>query len=119
MFQEQYGKVIDRVRQDHPGITVVVQSILPVSAVQKAKCSYVNNGRIAVYNALLEELAAEKDCLYLNVAEAVTGEDGCLRKELTSDGIHLNKRLYEKNNSPGRGICFTIILERSSAIRNI
>lgn len=79
--------MIDRVRQDHPGITVVVQSILPVSAVQKAKC---NNGRIAVYNALLEELAAEKDGLYLNVAEAVTGEDGCLRKELTSDGIHLN-----------------------------
>lgn len=76
--------MIDRVRQDHPGITVVVQSILPVSAVQKAKCSYVNNGRIAVCNALLEELAAE------NVAEAVTGEDGCLRKELTSDGIHLN-----------------------------
>ena len=55
--------MIDRVRQDHPGITVVVQSILPVSAVQKAKCSYVNNGRIAVYNALLEELAAEKDGL--------------------------------------------------------
>ena len=82
--------MIDRIRQNHPGITVVVQSILPVSAVQKAKCSYVNNGRIAVYNALLEELAAEKDCLYLNVAEAVTGEDGCLRKELTSDGIHLN-----------------------------
>ena len=51
--------MIDRVRRDHPGITVVVQSILPVSAVQKAKCSYVNNGRIAVYNALLEELAAE------------------------------------------------------------
>ena len=38
----------------------------------------------------MEELAAEKDGLYLNVAEAVTGEDGCLRKELTSDGIHLN-----------------------------
>lgn len=27
---------------------------------------------IAVYNALLEEPAAEKECLYLNVAEAVT-----------------------------------------------
>lgn len=90
MFQEQYGKVIDRVRQDHPGITVVVQSILPVSAVQKAKCSYVNNGRIAVYNALLEELAAEKDGLYLNVAEAVTVKNDCLRKELISDGIHLH-----------------------------
>ncbi len=26
----------------------------------------------------------------MNVSEAVTGEDGCLRPELTTDGIHLN-----------------------------
>lgn len=45
---------------------------------------------IAVYNALLEEPAAEKECLYLNVTEAVTVKNDCLRKELTSDGIHLH-----------------------------
>lgn len=45
---------------------------------------------IAVYNALLEEPAAEKECLYLNVAEDVTVKNDCLRKELTSDGIHLH-----------------------------
>lgn len=28
--------------------------------------------------------------LYLNVAEAVTVKNDCLRKELTSDGIHLH-----------------------------
>ena len=37
-----------------------------------------------------EELAMQKECPYLNVSEAVTGEDGCLRPELTTDGIHLN-----------------------------
>ena len=92
VFQEQYGKVIDRVREDHPETEVVIQSLLPVSAKQEAKGSYVNNGRIAVYNGMLEELSAEKDCPYLNVAEAVTGEDGCLRPELTTDGVHLNTR---------------------------
>ena len=92
VFQEQYGKVIDRVREDHPEAKVVIQSLLPVSAKQEAKGSYVNNRRIAEFNALLEDLAAEKDCPYLNVAEAVTGEDGCLRPELTTDGVHLNTR---------------------------
>lgn len=90
MFREQYGKVIDRVREEHPEAVVVIQSLLPVSAKQEAKGSYVNNERIAVYNGMLEELSAEKDCPYLNVAEAVTGEDGCLKEELTSDGVHLN-----------------------------
>ena len=90
MYREQYGKVIDRIREEHPEAVVVIQSLLPVSAKQEAKGSYVNNERISVYNGMLEELSAEKDCPYLNVAEAVTGEDGCLREELTSDGVHLN-----------------------------
>ena len=90
VFREQDGKVSDRVREEHPEAEVVIQSILPVSAVQESKGSYVNNGRIQTYNAILEELALEKECPYLNVSEAVTGEDGCLRPELTTDGIHLN-----------------------------
>lgn len=89
-FHDQYGKVIDRVRQDHPDATVVIQSLLPVSAAQDAKGTYVNNRRIQEFNDVLMTLAEEKNCPYLNVAEAVTGEDGCLRPELTSDGVHLN-----------------------------
>lgn len=90
-YYNQYGKLIDRIRQDHPDAEVVIQSLLPVSAVQEAKGTYVNNERIAAYNDILLQLAEEKNCPYLNVAEAVTGEDGCLKPELTSDGIHLNK----------------------------
>ena len=89
-FHDQYGKVIDRIREDHPDAEVVIQSILPVSAAQEAKGSYVNNRRIQTYNTILEELALEKECPYLDVKEAVTGEDGCLRPELTTDGVHLN-----------------------------
>ena len=46
----------------------------------------------------------------MNVAEAVTGEDGCLRKKLTSDGIHLNTaecvewRGYLKTNPVEKGL---------------
>lgn len=89
-FHDQYGKIVDRIRELHPEAKIVLQSILPVSARQEAKGSYVNNERIAVYNQLIVQLAEEKDCTYLNVAEAVTGTDGCLLAEETSDGVHLN-----------------------------
>ena len=89
-FTNQYAKVIDRLREDHPDAEVVIQSILPVSAAQDAKGSYVNNQRIRTFNEAIMKLAEEKACSYVNVAEAVTDEKGCLRADLTFDGVHLN-----------------------------
>ena len=37
------------------------------------------------------ELAEENGCAYVDVAEALTGEDGCLPEELSFDGVHLNR----------------------------
>lgn len=89
-FYDQYAKVVDRVRQDHPDAQVVLQTIPPVSAEQDAKGSYVNNERIGVYNGVIRALAEEKECALVDVAEALTGEDGCLPRDLTFEGIHLN-----------------------------
>lgn len=89
-FHDQYARLIDRLRGDHPGAEIVLQSIIPVSAKQEAKGSYVNNGRIAVYNEVIQALAAEKDCPYLDVEEAVVDESGCLRADWNFDGVHLN-----------------------------
>lgn len=89
-FRDQYAKVIDRIQADHPDATVAIQSILPVSQAQDDKKTYVNNARIREYNALLEELAEEKGCVYLDIASAVSDETGCLRADWTFDGVHLN-----------------------------
>ena len=82
--------LIDRIREDHPDAEIILQTILPVSAKQDAKGSYVNNQRIGVYNEVIRALAEEKDCALVDVAEALAGEDGCLPKELHFDGVHLN-----------------------------
>lgn len=89
-FIGQYAKVLDRIREDHPDAEIAVESILPVSAAQDEKHSYVNNDRIDLYNGLLRDLAQEKGCVYLDVASAVAGEDGRLPGEWTFDGVHLN-----------------------------
>ena len=89
-FTQQYERVIDRVRADHPEARIAIESLLPVSAAQDKKRSYVNNERIRLFNGLLEELAEETDCVFLDPASAVTGEDGTLPAEWTTDGVHLN-----------------------------
>ena len=90
LYRTQTAKLIDRIRADHPGAAVVLQSLPPVSALQEAKGSYINNERIAVYNQILRELADEKECVWLDVASALTGDDGCLPADWNTDGVHLN-----------------------------
>lgn len=89
-YHDQYAKLIDRVREDHPEAKIVLQSIPPVSANQEAKKTYVNNERIAAYNQVIKTLAEEKECYFLDVAACLTDGDGLLPKDLNFDGIHLN-----------------------------
>ena len=92
IYHNQYAKLIDRLREDHPDSLVVLQTLIPVSAKQEAKKSYVNNTRIAAYNEGIRQLAEEKQCPYVDVASAMTDEKGCLRSDWTSDGVHLNTK---------------------------
>lgn len=91
-YYRQYGKLIDRLRTDHPDSEIVLQTLPAVSAKQEAKKTYVNNTRIQAYNEVILRLAEEKQCPYLDVAAALCDERGCLRDEWTSDGVHLNTK---------------------------
>ncbi len=90
-FHDRYSDLVDRLRADHPDVQIVLQSILPVSAEQEAKHTYVNNTRIREYNQIIRQVADEKSCWYADVAEAVTGADGCLLPDISFDGVHLNQ----------------------------
>ena len=89
-FHDQYAKLIDRVREDHPEAKIVLQSIPPVSAKKKKKKTYVNNDRISDYNEVIRTLAEEKECYFLDVAACLSDGNGLLPKDLNFDGIHLN-----------------------------
>lgn len=91
IFREHAEDLLQRLKADHPEAEIVIQSLLPVSAEQDAKGTYVNNRRILAYNQVWMELAEENGCDYVNIAEAVTGENGCLPAEMSFDGVHLNR----------------------------
>ena len=89
-YRNYYGQLIDRLREDHLDAEVILQSLPPVSRKQEALKTYVNNGRIARYNEVIREVAGEKSCPYVDVAAAVTDEEGFLPADWTYDGVHLN-----------------------------
>ena len=89
VYQEYYGRIIDGIREINPDAVIYIQSILPVSAEKSAGDDIYNNPRIDEFNGLLQELAEEKEVYYVNVAEAVAGEDGSLPEGASFDGVHL------------------------------
>lgn len=90
-YHDQYAKLIDRLRADHPEAKIALQSLPPVSAKQDEKKTYVNNERIKAYNEIIKTLAEEKECYFLDVASCLTGEGGVLPVKQTTDGVHFNK----------------------------
>lgn len=91
-FIKRYGELIDSVKKHQPNAKIFIQSILPVSAAKSKSHKSFNNPRVNKYNKLIFDLCVKKQVIYLNVREAVEDKNGCLPKDATTDGIHMNKK---------------------------
>lgn len=95
-FIDAYGKVIDAVKERQPKAQIYIQSILPVSAAVSARNKdETNNARINEINALLKELAQQKNVKFIDPASALKNSAGCLPDEAAADGQHPNKKYCE------------------------
>ncbi len=91
VFIQKYGELVDTVRQSHPDAAVYLQSILPVSQQVADTHDYINNQLIQSFNERIQQLAADRQVYYLDVASAVADETGALPADASADGIHLKK----------------------------
>lgn len=80
--------IIKQLRRSHPQSQIVIQSILPVRS-QK-----IANSRIRHINSKLSIIARQESVNYLNIHSWFTDDDGSMRRELTTDGLHLSKAGY-------------------------
>ena len=90
IFIEDYGKIIDTLKETQPNATIYVQAILHVSQKKSEQDKIYNNPRINEFNALLEQMAADKGVVYLPVNTAVMDETGSLPVGASTDGVHPN-----------------------------
>jgi lysophospholipase L1-like esterase len=78
----RYREIVARIRRETPATRLFVQSLLPRSAVFRA--------RIEAYNRELAGYCREPGCTFVDLYPAFLAADGSLRGELTVDGLHLN-----------------------------
>ena len=97
-FIQMYGDFIKSVRELCPNALIYIQSIFPINEEKFAKHydSEITNAKINEYNDALLKLAEELDVYYLNVAETISGQDGALSEDATTDGMHIGADYYEK-----------------------
>ena len=88
-FEKTYAELIAKIREYEPRAIIFVHAILPVTAEKSNSDKAHNNANIAVRNAALEQFAKEQKAYFIDAGPALSDEEGNLRPEMTSDGIHL------------------------------
>lgn len=94
-----HRQMIRDLRWLHPHAKIVVQSILPHGGEQASwegrdRLLAISNSEIYDLNQRLREIANSENVLYLDLYPLFTDAGGNLRRELSTDGLHLNEQGY-------------------------
>lgn len=93
-FLEQYGIVLEQLRQWQPEAVIYIQANLHVSREKNNVNTEFNNININDKNAAIATLADGKAVFYLDINPLFTDNEGYLREDLTFDGVHLHADGY-------------------------
>ncbi len=84
-----HRQIIRVLLQGHPQAQVIVQPILPT------RFAAIPDRRLRYLNQQLEIISAQEGASFLNIYDSFLNAEGQLRRELTTDGLHLSPEGYE------------------------
>jgi lysophospholipase L1-like esterase len=92
-------QIISYLRRTHPKAKIILQSILPHGGEEatwegREKLLAIPNSRIRKLNGELQKIANQQDIQYLNLHPLFTNKQGDMRREFSTDGLHLNSQGY-------------------------
>ncbi|NJR37611.1 MAG: hypothetical protein HC781_00730 [Leptolyngbyaceae cyanobacterium CSU_1_4] len=91
-------KIMQQLRQTHPQAQVIINSVLPT------RLAAIPGDRTTFLNQKIAQLAEQEGVKYLALTSAFTDRDGTLRREFTTDGLHLSPQGYAVWSSALRSI---------------
>lgn len=84
-----HRQMMRQLRKDYPQAEIIVQSILPT------RFASIPDRRLRYLNQQLEMITVQEGVSFLNLYDRFLNQEGQLRRELTTDGIHLSMAGYE------------------------
>lgn len=94
-LMEAYGRAVDRISKDHPGVLIYIMGVSPVSAAKNASSKTFTMANVRRFNERLLQFVEEKNCYYIDLCDAMGGDDGFLPADVTTDGIHFKPSGYK------------------------
>lgn len=92
---ENYRRIIAEVKRRSPRTKLYLQSVLPVNQqMLSASYSRLNREKIQSLNRQMKEVALTNRINYVELTQVFADEEGELKKEFTTDGIHLKPAAY-------------------------
>lgn len=92
-IMNNYRKMVDKLSKETPHSKLYLQSVLPIN--NKIRNHRRSNDEIKALNGEIESLAKTFNATYIDLFTLFVNEEGMLREELTTDGIHINGNGYE------------------------
>lgn len=94
-FADRFEEFLERLQQDEPEAEIYIMSLTPVTRETSETHEFFNMERVRAYNEELLALAEKTGCWYLDICQALAGDDGYLPAECAvDDGIHLTQDAY-------------------------
>jgi lysophospholipase L1-like esterase len=82
-------QIIRRLRQSHPQAQIITYSVLPT------RSGIVSSDRVQQINLALANITRQEGANFIDLQPIFADAQGQLRRELTTDGLHLNARGYD------------------------
>lgn len=89
-FLKYYGDLLDRLREQFPGVPIYVQSLTPTTLAYGQKRPALARDHLREVNEAVAQMAVGKGLYYVDLWEVLADEDGYLRADLSGDGLHLH-----------------------------
>lgn len=97
VIADNVRQIIEKVQAGSAGTIVYLQSILPLNpSVINFPQHYDKEEHVISTNILLREVARKTGCSFLNLFPLFADDQQRLDKDLTADGLHLNRKGYER-----------------------
>ena len=95
-FIEKYKALIDKIKEISPESHINIMAILHISSDAKVDNESENNERIDLFNSKIQNMCSEADITYIDLNNYFIDENGFLKSEATTDGIHFNSDYYKR-----------------------
>lgn len=93
----RYASLVEKIMAGSPGTQLILQSVMPVNNdFRRYKGLIGKQGMIPEFNKKISALAEKYGLIYVDLWDALADETtGKLKKEFTTDGLHLNGPGYK------------------------